>query len=237
MTSRKSFQKTHLQDTTEMPKFELANLSGRNSEDAVVYFPGQNYVMFGGIQFRLDRVLHEANEHWVGCVFLGDGLSNNNNKKIHFIERRPLSGQFIVHAVGLVFSTDDEEEGEAITTTASEEDEEDDATVVGWTLEKEKRLSSMRLTQAAILLKAVKRASESVNEIARLTRSFDRKMENEFPDGGGVKLGINNFIRKRKDAVSLDDMKKTLRMVENESIEIMHEELDIPHRLFRRSRQ
>ena len=208
---------------TNMVKFELVNTPGRNSEDAVVYYPGQNYVMFSGIQFKLNRVLHEANENWVGCVF-----DSELNKSIHFIERKP-NGQHIVHTAELVSTDEQEEEGDAATT-----DEDED--VVEWTPENEKRLSSMRLTQAAILLKAVKRASESMNDIVRLLKSFDREMENEFPTGGGVKLGIHDFIRKRKDAVSFDHMNKTLRMVENESIEIMHEELDIPHRIFKRSR-
>jgi hypothetical protein len=198
-----------------MIKFELANASGNNSDDAMVYLPGQNYAMFCGVQFRFDRVL-QPNEDWVGCIF--DGKPNGS---IHFIECKP-NKQFIVHTAELI-STDDKGE-------TTKED------VVEWTLENEKKLSSMRLTQAAILLKSVRRASESMDDIVRLISSFDREMENQFPNGGGVKLGIHDFIRKSKDAVSLDNMNKTLCMVENESIEIMHEELDIPHSPFKRSR-
>ena len=275
-------------------KFELAKLASRNSEDAMVYFPGHNYVMFDGIKFRLDRVLHEANDNWVGCVF-GGGNDNNKNdthhhrsheekkkKQIHFIERNISNGRFTVHTAGLISNDGDEEKDLLLTTTGSTDeydgyDDDDDNNKVllleeeegggggtgndnsgsssgsstntnynnnhhrhhhnhnnnnnsTWTPEDEKKLSSMRLTQAAILLKAVKRATESMHNIVRLVRSFDREMENEFPEGGGVKLGILDFIRKRKaSAASFDDINKTLCIVENESIEIMHEELDIPH--------
>ena len=87
-----------------MVKFELANASGNNSDDAVVYFPGQNYVMFCGIQFRLDRVL-QVNEDWVGCKFVNE----QNKQSIHFIECKP-NRQCILHTAELISTDDDEEE-------------------------------------------------------------------------------------------------------------------------------
>jgi hypothetical protein len=42
-----------------------------------------------------------------------------------------------------------------------------------------------------------------------------------------TKLGIREFLGKKKGAVSLGTIEKTLAMIEEESIDIMHEELDI----------
>ena len=153
-----------------MIKFELANPDGNNAEDAVVYIPGQDYVMFNGIQWHLDRVLEEANEEWVGCVF--------DTEKISFMQQS--ASGLIMHSAKIV---------------------------VG---------QSMRLTQAAVLLKAAKRASDAVKDVTRLMRSFDRRV------AGDAKIPW--AIQKRRGAVSFEGMKKTLRMVEDE----MHEELDIP---------
>ena len=200
-----------------MIKFELARSNGGNSDDAVVYFPGQDYVVFNGIQMKLDRVLH-ANKDWVGCIF-GNGLNQN---MIHFIER-PLTGGMITHTAELFpQGITGVENG---TSSSSRRVEE-----------REKQISSMRLTQAAVLLKAVKRASESVNDVVQLIKSFDRQIEQEFSDidTKHVKLGIVEFIKKHRGAVPFDAMEKTLQMVEDESIEIMHEELDIPP--FKRTR-
>ncbi len=99
-----------------------------------------------------------------------------------------------------------------------------DAVSLSGAMEEERRVSSMRVRQAAVLLKAAKRASESVGDIMRLIKLFDR-------EAGGQKsskLGIIDFLRKRRGAVSFQAMERTLQMVEDESIEIMHEELDLP---------
>lgn len=173
-----------------MIKFELAGPYGRNSEGAVVYFPGQDYVMFNGVKIKLDRVLC-VNENWVGCVF---GLCNS----VNFIERRG-GGQVVIHTANTVSGDEDSAE------------------------DQERRISDLRLKQAAVLLKAVKRASESVGNLGRLIRAFDQEAEGV----DGVKLGITDFIRKRKECVQLDAMERTLQMVEDESLEIIHEELDI----------
>jgi hypothetical protein len=171
-----------------MIKFELANPDGNNAEDAVVYIPGLDYVMFNGIQWHLDRVLEEVNDEWVGCVF--------DTEKISFMQQS--ASGLIMHSAKIV---------------------------VGKSAEQQ--ISSMRLTQAAVLLKAAKRASEAVKDVTRLMRSFDRRVEEEFAGAGDAKLGIPWAIQKRRGAVSFEGMKKTLRMVEDESLEIMHEELDI----------
>ena len=81
----------------------------------------------------------------------------------------------------------------------------------------------MRVRQAAVMLKAAKRASESVGEVLRLLKSFDHEAEVEG------KLGFVDCLRERRGSVvSLHAMERTLQMVEDESVEIIHEELDIP---------
>ena len=85
-----------------------------------------------------------------------------------------------------------------------------------------------RLTQALILLKAAKRVSEAMSELTHLTRSFDKDMDREFPDVESVKLGIKEFVRKHKGAVSFRTIERTLKVIEDEAVEIMHEEMDIP---------
>jgi hypothetical protein len=174
-----------------MIKFELACPFGRNSEGAVVYFPGQTYVMLNGAKIRLDRVLC-VNANWVGCVF---GLCNS----VSFIEQRG-GGQVILHTANTV--TGDGESAE----------------------EQERRISELRLKQAAVLLKAVKHTTECVGNLGRLIKALDQEAEGL----DGVKLGLMDFIRKRKECVQLEAMERTLQMIENESLEIIHEELDIP---------
>ena len=184
-----------------MIKFELFNRSG-NSEDAVVHFPGQDYVMFNGIKIKLDRVI-EANGDWVGCVF-------GPNNSVTFIERGEPA---VMHAARMVSSTTTE-----MSSSTQCADEE------------EHRISSMRVRHAAVLLKAARRATECVGELKRLIRSFDREAEDEF--GGEVaecvKLGIFDLVRSSRSAVSFEAMERTLGLVEDEGVEIIHEELDIP---------
>jgi hypothetical protein len=173
----------------------------------MVYSPGQDYVMFNGLKIQLDRVL-DANQNWVGCMFCP-------HNRINFIECNGNSSSNVkLHSAEIVSSST----VDAASLSGALEEEE------------ERRVSSMRVRQAAVLLKAAKRASESVGDIMRLIKLFDR----EAGGGGGgrksssAKLGIVDFLRKRRGAVSFQAMERTLQMVEDESIEIMHEELDLP---------
>lgn len=172
-----------------MIKFELADPKGNNSEDAVVYIPGQDYVMFNNIQWHLDRVLKDVSEEWIGCLF-DAGLT------ISFIQKS-VAGVITTHSAKIVMP-----KPLAV------------------------NVSSMRLRQAAMVLSAVKRVSRAMKDAMRLMRSLDDEMENEGL--GDAKLGIHEFIQAHKKAVSFQTMKKTLRMVEDEAVEIMHMELDLP---------
>ena len=185
--------------TLHMIEFELVKAGMVNSDNAVLYYPGQKYVMFNGLQIKLDRLL-EANENWAGC-YLDSGM-------IHFMEKS--DGQLIKHSACI------------LSTTTSEISHEED-----WTDYQEKKLLSMRMTQSLILIKAVKVALGTVKHIGSMLRSFDRQMEHEFPQKRFTKLGIREFLGKKKGAVSLGTIEKTLAMIEEESIDIMHEELDI----------
>lgn len=121
-----------------MIKFELAD--GCNADDAVVYIPGQDYVMFNGIQWHLERALENVDESWVGCVF--------DTTTISFIQQ---SGQ-IVHSVNIAVEP-----------------------------------------EAVVLLRATKRASEAIQDVARLMHR------------------IPWAVQKRR---SFEGMRKTLRMIE-----------------------
>jgi hypothetical protein len=176
-----------------------------------MYFPGQEYVMLNGLQIKLDRVL-DANENWVGCV-----LDTSSNQLIHFMEKSNTSALMTKHTARIVSTTPSE-------MALAERDNE-----AKWTDEKkEKKLSTMRLTQALILLKAAKRVSETMGEFMHLTRSFDKDMDREFPNEDSVKLGIKEFVLKHKGAASFRTMERTLKLIEEEAVEIMHEEMDIP---------
>ena len=213
-----------------MIQFQLAHPSkstlanSDSSNDVMVYMPGQDYVMFNGLKIQLDRVLSRANENWIGCVFCP-------YNRINFIEcPRKSGGGVIVHSAEIVSSSTTA----AATTTASvssdvvvvpkvkrDEDDSDED-------DEDSKISSMRVRQAAVLLKATKRASESVGEVLRLIKSFDREAEVEG-FSGSAKLGIVDCLRKRRGGeISLHAMERTLRMIEDESVEIIHEELDIP---------
>ncbi len=52
-----------------MIEFELTNPEG-NSPSAVVYTPGQDYVMFNGLMWHLEDALPAEAGGWVGCVFV-----------------------------------------------------------------------------------------------------------------------------------------------------------------------
>ena len=222
------------------------NSESSSSNAVVIYMPGQDYVMFNGFKIQLDRVLHTANENWIGCVFC-------QNNRINFIECPGKSGgggEVIVHSAEIVSSSSSSSSSSVEVVSSSsaavvcrapssssssgssamvkkkdEEEEEcdyDDS-------KKKKKVSSMRVRQAAVMLKAAKRASESVGEVLRLLKSFDHEAEVEGGITGSVKLGIVDCLRKRRgSAVSLHAMERTLQMVEDESVEIIHEELDIP---------
>ena len=213
-----------------MIQFQLAHPSkstlanSDSSNDVMVYMPGQDYVMFNGLKIQLDRVLSRANENWIGCVFCP-------YNRINFIEcPRKSGGGVIVHSAEIVSSSTTA----AATTTASvssdvvvvpkvkrDEDDSDED-------DEDSKISSMRVRQAAVLLKATKRASESVGEVLRLIKSFDREAEVEG-FSGSAKLGIVDCLRKRRGGeISLHAMERTLQMIEDESVEIIHEELDIP---------
>jgi len=188
-----------------MIKFELVDLEGggcsQENSTAVVYLQGQSYVMFNKLQFKLDRVL-DAKADWVGCC-LDFGL-------IHFM--KSANGILVVAQSARIVST-----------TMSEiivDDESDD--------EHEEKLSVMRLKQAATLHRAVNHASESIKEISSMLKAFDCKMECEFAQKEDAKLGILEFLRKCRGTVSLDAIEYTLKLMENESTAIIHEELDIP---------
>jgi hypothetical protein len=193
-----------------MIKFELI-IPGegctQENANAVVYLQGQSYVMFNKLQIKLDRVL-DANKDWVGC-YLDPGLS----QFIHFMKR---NNNMVVLA----------QSAKIVSTTTSEilvEDDTDDSDD-----EREKKLSAMRLKQAATLHRSVKHAYESIKEISCMLKSFDRKMEHEFAQDEGAKLGILEFLRKCRGAVSLNEIEYTLKLMEDESTAIIHEELDIP---------
>jgi hypothetical protein len=213
-----------------MIQFQLAHPSkstlanSDSSNDVMVYMPGQDYVMFNGLKIQLDRVLSRANENWIGCVFCP-------YNRINFIEcPRKSGGGVIVHSAEIVSSSTTA----AATTTASvssdvvvvpkvkrDEDDSDED-------DEDSKISSMRVRQAAVLLKATKRASESVGEVLRLIKLFDREAEVEG-FSGSAKLGIVDCLRKRRGGeISLHAMERTLQMIEDESVEIIHEELDIP---------
>lgn len=203
-----------------MIKFELIDPSNPAppKPDVMMYFPGQKYVTLNGLQIKLDRVL-DANENWLGCVL-------GSNQLIHFIEKRD----------GVSSS---KHMAKIVTTTTSEmalRRREEEGDTAGWSSEKEKKLTTMRLTQALVLLKSIKRVSGAMEEFVCLMGAFDDDMEREFPDDDSVKLGINDFILKHKGAVSLRAIKHTLKLIEEETIEIMHEEMDIPSS-FKRSRR
>ncbi len=187
-----------------MIKFELVKSGAVNSENTVLYYPGQKYVMFNGLQIKLDRML-DANENWVGCY-----LESDVARSIHFMEKMS-DGTLIKHSATIM------------STTTSEISRAED-----WTEEKEAKLTSMRMTQSLILIKAVKRALGSVKHIGSMLKSFDRQMDHSFPQEEYTKLGIQEFLRKSKGAVSLGTIERTLKMIEEESFEIMNEEFDIP---------
>lgn len=196
-----------------MIKFELAKLNGQNSDGAMVYLPGQDYVMFNGLKIQLDRVLC-ANENWIGCVFC-------QSNRINFIERQKLSGRnnLIIHSAEILSSA-------ATTRTARSATGQSNDGI-------EHRISSLRIKQAATLLKAVRHAAESVDYVMNLVEWFDQEADEEFAGfdqaaaRDSAKLGIVDMLHKRKGTVSLHAIGKTLRTIEDESIEIMHEELDI----------
>ena len=231
-----------------MIKFELI-VPGCSQENinAVMYLQGQSYVMFNKLQIKLDCVLN-ANEDWV-CCYLDPGLSQS----IHFMKRDPVSGSMVLAQTAKIVSTttsemandadgpDDEHKkkllmmrlkqaatshraakhaSEMIRKISRSADDSDD--------EHEKRLSTMRLKQAATVHRAVKYASEVIREISNMIKSFDHRMEQQFAREEGAKLGILEHIRKCRGAVSLNAMEYTLKMMEDESVAIMHEELDIP---------
>ena len=194
-----------------MIKFELIKPGSTSSSknNVIMYFPGQDYVMLNGLQMKLDRVL-EANENWVGCV-----LDTSSKQLIHFMEKSGTSASMTKHTARIVSTT--------ISEMALADDE------AKWTNEKkEKKLSTMRLTQALILLKAAKRVSEAMGEFMHLSRSFDKDMDREFPNEDSAKLGIKEFVLKHKGAVSFRTIERTLKLIEEEAVEIMHEEMDIP---------
>jgi hypothetical protein len=196
-----------------MIKFELIKPGSTSfpKNNVIMYFPGQEYVMLNGLQIKLDRVL-DANENWVGCV-----LDTSSNQLIHFMEKSNTSALMTKHTARIVSTTPSE-------MALAERDNE-----AKWTDEKkEKKLSTMRLTQALILLKAAKRVSETMGEFMHLTRSFDKDMDREFPNEDSVKLGIKEFVLKHKGAASFRTMERTLKLIEEEAVEIMHEEMDIP---------
>jgi hypothetical protein len=204
-----------------------------SSNAVVIYMPGQDYVMFNGFKIQLDRVLHTANENWIGCVFC-------QNNRINFIECPGKSGgggEVIVHSAEIVSSSSSSssvESSAAVVCRApssssssgsamvKKKDEEEECDYDD-NSKKKKKVSSMRVRQAAVMLKAAKRASESVGEVLRLLKSFDHEAEVEG------KLGFVDCLRERRGSVvSLHAMERTLQMVEDESVEIIHEELDIP---------
>jgi hypothetical protein len=196
-----------------MIKFELikpgSTSSPSSKNNVIMYFPGQDYVMLNGLQMKLDRAL-EANENWVGCV-----LDTSSKQLIHFMEKSGTSASMTKHTARIVSTT--------ISEMALADDE------AKWTNEKkEKKLSTMRLTQALILLKAAKRVSETMGEFMHLTSSFDKDMDRAFPNEDSVKLGIKEFVLKHKGAASFRTIERTLKLIEDEAIEIMHEEMDIP---------
>ena len=197
-----------------MIKFELIQpgsfTSSSTKNNTIMYFPGQDYVTLNGLQIKLDRVL-DANENWVGCI-----LDTSSNQMIHFMEKND-SSTMIKHTARVMSTTPSE------MALLRREEVEDILTE-----EKEKKLSTMRLTQALILLKAARRVSEAMSEFTHLTRSFDKDMDREFPDVESVKLGIKEFVRKHKGAVSFRTIERTLKVIEDEAVEIMHEEMDIP---------
>ena len=196
-----------------MIKFELiqpGSFTSSIKNNMIMYFPGQDYVTLNGLQIKLDRVL-DANENWVGCI-----LDTSSNQMIHFMEKND-SSTMIKHTARVMSTTPSE------MALLRREEVEDILTE-----EKEKKLSTMRLTQALILLKAARRVSEAMSEFTHLTRSFDKDMDREFPDVESVKLGIKEFVRKHKGAVSFRTIERTLKVIEDEAVEIMHEEMDIP---------
>ena len=196
-----------------MIKFELiqpGSFTSSTKNNTIMYFPGQDYVTLNGLQIKLDRVL-DANENWMGCI-----LDTSSNQMIHFMEKNG-SPTMIKHTARIMSTTPSE------MALLRREQVEDILTE-----ENEKKLSTTRLTQALILLKAAKRVSEAMSELTHLTRSFDKDMDREFPDVESVKLGIKEFVRKHKGAVSFRTIERTLKVIEDEAVEIMHEEMDIP---------
>jgi hypothetical protein len=77
-----------------MIAFELANPDNVVAPSVVVYTPGQDYVMFNGLMWHLDRQLPPDADGWVGCVF---GARNT----LSFIDGS--SGE-VVHSARLMFS-------------------------------------------------------------------------------------------------------------------------------------
>ena len=216
----------HHHDSHNNNNFDDKN---KNSIDAVVmYMPGQDYIMFNGLKIQLDRVLHTANENWIGCVFC-------SNNRINFIECGG-GGEVIVHSAEIVSSSTT---ASSISSAAAVSNNNNSwASALGSVKKKDEeegsgddddsKISSMRVRQAAVMLKAAKRASESVGEVLRLIKLFDREAEVEG-FSGSAKLGIVDCLRKRRGGeISLHAMERTLRMIEDESVEIIHEELDIP---------
>ncbi len=200
-----------------MIKFELIKPGSASSSksNVIMYFPGQDYVMLNGLQMKLDRVL-DANENWVGCV-----MDTSSKQLIHFMEKSGTSASMTKHTAMIVSTTISE-------MALRRREEQTDHDEAKWTDEKEKKLSTIRLTQALILLKAAKRVSEAMGEFMHLSRSFDKDMDREFPNEDSAKLGIKEFVLKHKGAVSFRTIERTLKLIEEEAVEIMHEEMDIP---------
>lgn len=197
-----------------MIKFEFVKPNGcSNSENAMVYMPGQDYVMFNGFKIQLDRVLHSANDDWVGCVFCP-------HNQINFIEQSSQSG-VIVHSAEIISPFT-----EVLSALKKNEEDEDKETEEDYYYYDE-QVSAMRVRHAAVLLKAVKHASKSMENVMRLIRSFDREVKEEGFNGR-AKLRIAAHLRKMQGSVSLRAMKRTLQMVEDESVEIIHGELETP---------
>ena len=218
-----------------MIKFELITPGcSQESTNAVVYLQGQSYVMFNKIQIKLDCVLC-ANEDWV-CCYLDAGL----NQSIHFMKRNPADGAVVLAQTAKIVSTTTSEMADAhyrdgdeknISVAASHRAAKHASETIrkrSRSDEHERKLSTMRLKQAAKVHRAVRHASEIINEISNMMKSFDRSMEHEFAEEEGAKLRILEYIRKCQGAVSLNAMEYTLKMMEDESVAIMHEELDIP---------
>ena len=216
-----------------MIKFELITPGCRHESttNAVEYLQGQSYVMFNKIQIKLDCVLC-ADEDWVGCYLDAD-------QSIRFMKRDPTDGAVVLAQTAKIVSTTTSEmmmadpHGKSVSAAASHRAAKHASETIRKMMsrsdaEHERKLSTMRLKQAATVHRAVKHASEVINEIANMMKSFDHSMEREFAEEEGAKLRILEYLRKCRGAVSLNAIEYTLKMMEDESVAIMHEELDIP---------